>query len=167
MAGTVYPLRWLKNQTGTRNVVEYAEGTAQTFKKGDFVVFDRSDDALKASVDTDTVVTGVALKDATGTAGELIPVLLLSADDLFVATMSDAGANTTAIHSSAKIGDAYSWIKSTETSQITKTVADIADTTNEWLIMIELDSRDAESTAGGRGVFRIDGSKLGVDASTA
>jgi hypothetical protein len=152
----VHTVKWVKNNNGTpARIQTYPEAATQTFKRGDFVVWDTSDEKLKAAVDTTVAAIGIADQDASGTTSTLIHVLVPQPGDIFSATISSAGANGTAHHDLKTVGKNYSWLKSTESGETTKTTIDIADTSNAWVTIVDLDPRDAAATSGGRVLFTI------------
>ena len=90
------PLRWVHNSRGVPARVEtYPEGTSETFKTGDLVTFDLSEDGLVSLPMTSGVPTsdrflGIAMTDASGTAGTAIDVLIPQPDDVFSAAIASA-----------------------------------------------------------------------------
>ena len=153
----VHGIKWVKRVGGGQpEVVNYPEAASQTFKEGQPVVFDTSEEAIKlASVGT-TALLGIAMADASGTTGTLIPVLRPSLYDWFTATISASGANLAAAHDRDQIGVVYDWIASTETGQTAKiTVDEDAAGGSDWCIVqdVYIDAKEPLATAGGRVYF--------------
>ncbi|MGH9425478.1 MAG: hypothetical protein ACRD2L_04125 [Terriglobia bacterium] len=99
-------IEWVKNEGGAGpRIRDYPEGTSETFKKGALVIYDRSEDgvvevAVSSGVPSDANFLGIALKAATGIAGNRIPVLIPRSGDTFKASV--ASDQTTGV---APIGD--------------------------------------------------------------
>ena len=152
----VYTIEWRYRKGGGQpDIREYPESASQTFKAGAILVYDTSDEAVKAAVDTVVQMRGLAEKDASGVTGKAVPVLVPTPLDVFSATVSNAGANLAAAHDADNIDKKYSWILSTETGQTTKLTIDEADAGNLWVVIEDLDPRDPAGTAGGRVYFRF------------
>lgn len=155
----VYTIEWAGKLGGDRSgpgVIHLPEaGTPGSYKKGDPVIFDLSDDGVKlASVGT-VNATGIAARNQVGTAQQLVPVIIPTPQDLFVATISASGANSAAAHNQDNLADAYGWIRSTESGQTAKQTVDFDNTSNAWILPLKLYEADPEGTAGGRVVFRF------------
>lgn len=92
----IRPLAWVGSRTGApANIKIKPEGTSESFSAGHLVIMDRSENGLVALANTSGVPTaatfyGIALEDASTTAGSQIAVLLPTPDDLFVASLATA-----------------------------------------------------------------------------
>jgi hypothetical protein len=148
---TVYAVRWAKSGRPSSGpaVAWYPEEASQTFKRGDPVKLDNTGE-IEAAVDTGGSI-GYADKDASGTTGTLIPVVLWNQDDLFTASLSEAGATHTLVQTD--VGERCSWIKSSVSGETDKTVVDLSDTQGDVVEIVGL--RDPVGTVDGRVYFRI------------
>lgn len=154
----VYAPRWVHRKGGgVPEVRSLPEAASQTFKRGDILVWDTSEEAVKLATDTNVQMVGVADRDASGTTGTAIPVIVPTTADVFSATISAAGANSAAAHDRDNVGKSYSWIKSTESGQTAKTTIDESDAGNAWVFIEDIytDAKEAAGTAGGRVLFRF------------
>lgn len=90
---TAQPIKWVGNANGSPGrFVTKAEGTSETFAKGDLVVYDISENGvvgLTASNGVPDAVEflGIAQEAASGTAGTPIEIQIPRHDDLFTATL--------------------------------------------------------------------------------
>ena len=140
-----YGIEWVKNDGGTGPCIrEYPEGTSETFKKGAPVVFDRSEDGvvempLTAGVPDSQAMLGIALKDATGTAGAVIPVLLPRSGDVFKASVASAQATAVAPVADDR-GQLYGIIKRSTGTPAGQYVVDTGNTT--WVKVIDINPED-------------------------
>jgi len=148
----VYGIQWVQG-TGEGRVYNFPEATSQTFFKGQFVLHDATASGRLAGSATDTTVIagGIALATASGTTDTEIPVLIFSPGQIFSVSASNAGANATASHSSAMLGETYSFILSSEANATHLITLDSADAgSNDWFKVIAKDPRDEWDTSGGR-----------------
>lgn len=145
-------------------VVDYAEGTSETFKKGDLVVYDVSEDGLVVAAQGDGGVygdtgddevadnvfnLGIALKDATGTAGELIPVLLPTAEDEFTCVVFTTDKTTVAAPVGDDIGTLVDFIKADSANGLKTGV--LRGTAGLWAKVVDINPQDRSLRAGGVG----------------
>lgn len=138
-------LRWVGNEKGTPAHIEtYAEGTSETFKAGDLVIYDQSENGIVGLTATsgvpDTVAfLGIALQDASGTAATAIDVLIPNSDDIFSAILCSA-IDTTVAPDHDNIGELDSLVKNTSTLDSVYGV--LEGGTNDWVKIIKLDPQD-------------------------
>lgn len=143
MAATVQGIEWVKNESGKpAQIIPYPEGTGETFKKGALVIFDRSEDGvvevtLAAGVPSDQNFLGIALKDASGTQGTEIPVLIPTANDVFSAELSNNSQTVFTAPAGDDRGQNYGLIKM---SVSLKFVVDKNAST--WVKVLDVDPRD-------------------------
>jgi len=145
-------------------VVDYAEGTSETFKKGDLVVYDVSEDGLVIAAQGDGGVygdtgddevadnvfnLGIALKDATGTAGSLIPVLLPTAEDEFTCVVFTTDNTTVAAPVGDDIGTLVDFIKADSANGLKTGV--LRGTAGLWAKVVDINPQDRSLRAGGVG----------------
>ena len=140
-----YGIEWVKNDGGTGPCIrEYPEGTSETFKKGAIVIFDRSEDGvvevgLAAGVPSDQNFLGIALKDATGTAGKVIPVLIPRSGDVFKASVASAAATAVAPVADDR-GQLYGIVKRSTGTPAGQYVVYTGDTL--WIKVIDINPED-------------------------
>jgi hypothetical protein len=150
----VYTFEWKYSLGGASQpaIVEYLEANSQSFTIGTPVVYDQSSAGLVVFTKTAAALTGIALKAATNvTSGNAtIPVLFIQPSDVFSVTISNAGANDSAVHALTSLGHAYSIIASSESGETSKYTVDQADVTDKWFVPFALDPRDTAGTSGGR-----------------
>jgi hypothetical protein len=152
----VYTIEWQSRLGGgVPGVRSFDEGTSETFNKGAPVIYDVSEDGIVEATAAATDMLGIALEDASGTAGTELDVLVPTDNDIFSATISATGANSTAVHASNRLGRPFGLLKSTESGETTKWTVNASDTTNVRVVVTGLDSRDTEATSGGRVLFRF------------
>ena len=143
------------------DVREYAEGTSETFKKGDLVIFDRSEDGLvivaqgdggvygdsdNNEVANDTDFIGIALKDASGTSGTRIPVLIPRASDRFAAAIFATDNTTVSAPVVDDIGTTVDFIKG-DSNNGSKTGV-LRGTAGIWAIVEDICPQDRTLRAG-------------------
>lgn len=139
------PLKWVGNEKGTPAHVEtYAEGTSESFIKGDLVIYDRSENGVVALTATsgvpDTVAfLGIALEDATTTAGSPIDVLIPNHDDIFSAVLCSA-QNTLVAPDHDNIGQLYSLVKNS--GSLSNVYGVVEGGTDDFVKIIRLDPQD-------------------------
>lgn len=145
------PIEWVSNSGGlSPDIREYPEGTSETFKKGALVIFDQSEDgvvevARAAGVPADQNFLGIALKDATGTAGKIIPVLIPRSGDVFKASLASAEATAVAPSGDDR-GRLYGIIKRSTGTPAGSYVLDNANTT--WVKVIDINPEDVTKRGG-------------------
>ena len=121
------PLEWAGASDGTQPIVRlYSEGTSETFVKGDLVIYDASengivqvtqgDGGVYGDSDDDEVANGtahlgIAMEDASGTAGTLLSVLLPRPQDFFSAVLFSTDNTTIAAPDTDNIGTSVDFIK--------------------------------------------------------
>lgn len=94
MASLKQTLTWVKNSRGTPALVRtFPEGTSESFKKGALVLWDVSEVGVVEGARTSGVpdadsALGIALEDASGTAGTDIDVLIPQDGDIFMAALA-------------------------------------------------------------------------------
>lgn len=145
-------------------VRDYAEGTGETFKKGDLVVYDVSEDGLVIAAQGDGGVygdtgndevadnvfnLGIALKDATGTAGSLIPVLIPQSSDRFAAVIFATDNTTVTAPVGDDIGTLVDFIKA-DSNNGSKTGV-LRGTAGLWARIVDVSPQDRSFRAGGVG----------------
>lgn len=139
------PIEWVKNAGGlSPSVRDYPEGTSETFKKGALVIYDVSEDGVvevtrAAGVPSDQNFLGIALKDATGTAGKRIPVLLPRSGDIFKASLASAEATDVAPVGDDR-GKLFGLIKRSTGTPAGSYVVDNSVTT--WVKVIDINPED-------------------------
>jgi len=121
------------------------EAASQSFKAGDLVILTSGKVAI---VTSDQTVYGVALKDASGTTGADVPVLVIQPDQIFLA---QADTTTAATH----VGGKYGLNIGTAGSMS----VDIGDTSTTTVRIEKLDPRDG-AKANGRVYVKFDPDKL-------
>ena len=145
-------------------VRDYAEGTSETFKKGDLVVYDVSEDGLVVAAQGDGGVygdtgndevadnvfnLGIALQDASGTAGTLISVLIPSQSDRFAAAIFSTDNTTVAAPVGDDIGTLVDFIKG-DTNNGSKTGV-LRGTAGLWAKIVDISAQDRSFRSGGVG----------------
>jgi len=139
------PLRWVGNENGTpAHVVTYAEGTSESFIKGDLVIYDRSENGIVSLTATSGVpdsvaFIGIALEDASGTAATPIDVLIPNSDDIFSAILCSA-QNTPVAPDHDNIGQLYSLVK--QSGSLDNVYAVLEGGTDDWVKVTRLDPQD-------------------------
>lgn len=155
-------LEWAGASDGTQPVVkDYAEGTSETFNKGDLVVYDASEDGVVIAAqgdggvfgDTDddesadnTIHLGIALKDATGTSGSLIPVLLPRPQDFFAAVVYTTDNTTIAAPVIDDIGKLVDFIRGDSNNNTA--VGILRGTGGSWARVVDLNRQDTQFRGG-------------------
>lgn len=112
---------------------EPGEESSQTYKIGAPLVYDASTKEIEewAGSTSTTAILGIAVKDATGTAGSAVPYYEANAYNLFEASLIN---NETAyVLLGTELGIGYSLIKSG-----TNWYVDVADTTTEKVVVVGL-----------------------------
>lgn len=157
-------LEWVGTPGTSPLVRDYAEGTGEVFKKGDLVVYDVSEDGvvLAASGDggvygdtgndevADNVFNlGIALRDATGTAGSTIPVLLPTADDVFAAVVFSVDNTTVVAPVGDDIGTLVDFIKADSGNGLKTGV--LRGTAGLWAKIVDVSPQDRSLRGGGFG----------------
>jgi hypothetical protein len=147
---TVYAMAWAKSGKPSSGplVLRYPEDASETFKKGDPVKLG-TDGQLTIAVDTEGSL-GIAEQNASGTENTEIRVTVHNFDDLYTASLSEAGATHTLAQSD--VGLRCSYIKSTISGETTKTVVDASDTQSDVLVIVGL--KDPVGTVDGRVYFK-------------
>lgn len=179
MAATRQTLSWVKNSRGTPAFIRtMPEGTSETFKRGALLHYDESENgvvevARTAGVPDAATLFGIALEDATGTAGTDIDVLIPSADDIFVVSLA-SDQDTVVAPDIDYHGDAVGLVKlSTTGGAGTEYVANSGATT--WGRIVSLYGPDQEKrgginatfSAGDRVLFQFLSSVVTSDGSVA
>jgi len=162
-------LTWEYNESGKpAQIVDYPEGTSETFNKGDLVIFDRSEDGVVGLPNTGGVPTaqdflGIAQLDASGTQGTRIPVLIPTANDVFSAAVSNNSQTAFTAPAGDDRGRLYGLILMTDGNA--PYAVDINATT--WVKVIDVHPQDvarrgkdylstlADMTAGDRLTFKF------------
>lgn len=144
------PIEWVKGPGKDPQIREYPEGTSETFKKGALVIFDRSEDGVvevtrTAGVPDNQNFLGIALKDATGTAGKVIPVLIPRAGDVFKASLA-SDQNTDVAPAGDDRGQLYGILKRASGTPSGSYVLDNATTT--WVKVLDVDPEDVAKRGG-------------------
>jgi hypothetical protein len=152
----VYTIEWRRKLGGgLPSVQTFDEGSTETFAKGAPVIYDVSEDGLVEATAAATDMLGIAYETASGTSGTELDVLIPDDSDVFSATISATGANSTAVHASTNFGKAFGLLKSTESGETTKWTVNASDTTNVRVVVLGVDPKDTEGTSGGRVLFRF------------
>ena len=143
------------------DVVDYPEGTSETFKKGDLVLFDLSEDGLVVMTQGDggvygdgdndevaTVVTniGIALQDASGTAGTLIPVLKPRQMDRFACAIFATDNTTVTAPVVDDVGSLVDFIKG-DSNNGSKTGV-LRGTAGLWAKVVDISAQDRSHRGG-------------------
>lgn len=185
-------LEWVGDPQVGPYIVTYPEGTSETFKKGDLVIFDRSEDGLVVvaqgdggvygdsdnnEVADDTNFLGIALADASGTAQTEIAVLIPRPDDVFSAAIcltdnttltapvvDDIGTTVDLIKFDSNNGSKTGVLRGT--SGITAVIVDI-NPQDRMLRGQGLGTAEPTYSAGDRVLFRFLPSALGQAGSQA
>ena len=124
-------------------IVHLPEEASQTFVAGDLVIHDGSSGEVEIATDDDDVY-GIALRDASGTTGTMIPVYVITPGDRFIA---EASATT----SEANKGINYALVMTGGSMAVNP-----GSTSSPAFIIDELDPRDGPTTgAGGRVIGRF------------
>lgn len=145
----VQGLTWCRNSNGSPQFVrKFPEAASQTFKAGQILVWDTSDEAVKLATVTTVAAIGIALEDASGTTGNEVHVQLIRRGDIYSVSVCNDGATDDS--DTAFIGIAYGWKASTQTGETAKICLDTNNTTNDWLTVLDLDPRDPDGTTDGR-----------------
>jgi len=137
-------IQWEKNESGKpAQIINYPEGTSETFAAFDLVVFDRSEDGVVAlpntgGVPTDQSVLGIALIKASGTQGTPIPVLIPTANDVFSCAVSNNSQTAFTAPAGDDRGRLYGLIKMTDGNA--PFAVDINTTT--WVKVIDVHPQD-------------------------
>ena len=152
----VYGIKWVKRRGGgVPEVLILPEGSSQTFKEGQPLVYDTSLEGVKlASVGT-IAFKGIALADASGTNLADMPVLIPTSADVFTATIADTGVNVAGTHDNKVVDLLMGWLASTESGQTAKITLDFDNLTNHWVKIdsVYVDANEPINTAGGRCYF--------------
>ncbi len=143
-------------------VVDYAEGTSETFKRGDLVIYDRSEDGVVVVTQGDGGVygdtnndevannvncLGVAQRDASGTAGTLIPVLLPRPNvDRFAAIVFDTDNTTVTAPVTDDIGTLVDFIKGDANNNSATGV--LRGTAGLWAKIVDISRQDTQFRGG-------------------
>lgn len=158
-------LEWVGPANLQPLIVDYAEGTGETFKKGDLVVYDLSengvvimtqgDGGVYGDADNDEVATlidniGIAQRDATGTAGSLIPVIKPRPFvDLFAATIFATDNTTVTAPVVDDIGSSVDFIKG-DSNNGSKTGV-LRGTAGVWAQVVDISRQDSTFRGGSVG----------------
>ena len=159
MASLKQTLTWVKNSRGTPALIRILpEGSGETFKKGALLHYDESEDgvvevARAAGVPSAQTLLGIALLDATGTAGTDMDVLIPTADDIFVAAKA-SDQDTGVAPSIDDIGDGVGLIKLSSTGGAgTEYVVDSGN--SNWGRVIGIYGPDQEKRGGINSTFSV------------
>lgn len=162
MASLKQTLTWVKGPRGvpSGSIVTMPEGTSESFKKGALVAYDLSENGIvevarTAGVPDVEAAFGIALEDATGTAGTDLDVLIPGADDEFVVALA-SDQDTPVAPSIDSIGDAVGLVKlSTTGGAGTEYVAvpGVDQSDLEWARVQRLYGPDVEKRGGINATF--------------
>jgi len=125
-----------KSSIGT--IRDFPESASQTYEYGAPLVWDTSNEAIKLATDTTVASIGLALAPASGTTGQLAPVLIWDESTVLRAPVLTAGA--TAAYSDAYTGVKYSWVVRTDGYGYGIDLADSGS--NDWFQVIDVDGED-------------------------
>jgi hypothetical protein len=145
----------------------YAEGASETFKKGNPVIYDDSEDGVVAighssGVPSAQTMLGIALQDATGTTGSDIDVLIVQPADVFSASLASDETTLVAPAADGVEGELFGIIKLAAGAggDATEWAVDTGNT--NWVRVIDYDYRDigrrggkANLVAGDRVLFQF------------
>lgn len=162
------PLEWVSSGDGTPPVVkDYAEGTSETFARGDLVIFDQSENGIVIKTQGDggvygdtgndevadvTSFLGIALKAATGTAGSLIPVLLPRPQDEFAAVLFSTDNTTLVAPDVDNIGQIVDLIKGdSNNNSATGVLEPLGGNGELWAKIYDIVRQDRVKAAAGPG----------------
>lgn len=169
MASEKFTIEWVRNASSPSAgpmVRTYAEGASETFKKGNPVIYDDSEDGVVAighssGVPSAQTMLGIALQDATGVTGSDIDVLIPTDSDIFSAALA-SDQDTLVIPAADGVdGELFGIIKlSTTGGAGTEWAVDTGNT--NWVAVVDYDYRDiarrggkANLAAGDRVLFRF------------
>lgn len=188
-------LEWHGASDGSQPVIRlYPEGTSETFKKGDLVVFDQSENGLVVVPqgdggvygDTGTAddevadvytMLGIALEDASGTAGTLLQVLIPRPNDFFTCVLFSTDNTTIVAPDIDNIGNAVDLIKGDSNNNLVTGV--LENNTGTWGQIVDINPQDTSArggtigatlptySAGDRVVFRFFPSALSATGAIA
>lgn len=143
------------------DIVLYAEGTGETFKKGDLVIQDLSengivimtqgDGGVYGDADNDEVATvvtniGIALQDASGTAGTKIAVLKPRSQDRFACAIFATDNTTVTAPVVDDIGSLVDFIKG-DSNNGSKTGV-LRGTAGLWARIVDISPQDRTHRSG-------------------
>jgi len=121
----------MRYSCGPRKVKYYEEDASETFKKGELVYLDSDGQLVVCSSDATTIL-GMALTDATGTAGTKIPVLIAQDGTEFEANVYHATA-ASAVTEWGEVDNKYAYYATGNIGYV-----DIGDTDNDALLITEI-----------------------------
>jgi len=153
-SSSLLTIQWVKSESGKPPLIrEYLEGSSETFKKGDLVIMDRSEDGVVALAGTNGVPTartflGIAMDDASNvTSGfKSIPVLLPQGSDVFSAAVA-SDEDTAVTPTADDRGKAFGLIKTSSTYDAKLPfVVDNAQT--NWVKVVDIHPQDVQRLGG-------------------
>jgi len=157
-------IAWANSGDGTQpHIAQYPEGTSETFKKGDFVVFGQSENGLVIAPEGDGGVIGdsthdevadtfsllgIALQDASGTAGTLISVLIPRATDRFSCVLYSTDNTTIVAPDIDNIGNAVDFIRGDTNNNFAVGVLEANLTSGGWAKIVDICHQDTTFRGG-------------------
>lgn len=158
MASTKQTLTWVKNSSGRPAFIRtLPEGTSETFKKGALLLWDVSEVGVVEGARTSGVpdadsAYGIALEDASGTAGTDIDVLIPQEGDIFMAALASDADTPIAPVAATHIGLGVGIVKlSTTGGAGTEYVVSTAD--DDAGIILDIYGPDVEKRGGRSATF--------------
>lgn len=146
----IRPLSWVGSRSGAPfNVKVKPEGTSETFSAGHLVIMDKSENGIVAltaasGVPSAQAFYGIALDDASGTAGTQLDILVPTPDDLFVASLASA-EDTFVAPDVDNVGGAYGLILMDSSNS---TVYAVDEGNTNWVIVEEIYGPDITKRSG-------------------
>lgn len=126
--------------------IAYTEAASATFKRGELVAFSSGKIAALSGTDpTMASIVGIAMHDASGVTDDPVTVFVPDVDAIFSANL-DPGSVTAV----TDIGVRYGLEENSNIVNVDKT-----DTTNERVVVVALDKRDAVGDTQGRVWFKF------------
>ena len=126
--------------------IAYPEAATQSFKRGELVSLSSGKvAALSGSDPTMASILGIVLHDASGVTDTEVTVFVPDNDAVFCANLG--GTSVTAI---TDVGVRYGLVEANDLVHVDKT-----DTTNDRVIVVALDKRDAVGDTAGRVWFKF------------
>lgn len=153
MASAKHTIEWVRNEHGNPPVIrQFPEGASETFKRGNPVIYDDSEDGIVAitvssGVPSAQTMLGLALEDASGTTGTFLDVLIPTDGDIFSASLLSDQDTLVAPAQDGVYGELFGIIKmSTTAGAGTEWGVDNGNT--NWVSVIDYDYRDVAARGG-------------------
>ncbi len=137
--------------SGHNKIRWYEEDESESFEKGQFVYLDGDGQLTECAGNANEKILGMAMKDASGEAGTMIPVALAPGAVFSMSPYHDTEAS--AVNSMDNVGSATQF--KVTSNKCAVDVANIGDAAEATLVIVGLDSRDTEGDQFARYLVKV------------